>query len=150
MPDRTEPTATSDPAGPPPQHTDKYCSEDHGQFWCINASGHPLVEGRGPDPDSHFPSDECQSLAGSFSEVRLGLDGRAVELELYAAAPYGFHEARPRGTIRPARIVFDCYSDDGREPADAMRISLPPGEALRLSRRIAQIVDLVSPIEPRN
>lgn len=75
------------------------------------------------------------------------LSGQGHGLDIYAAAAFQFGELRSSATNLhlPARIVLEYYPDvAGAEPADAIRFSLPVGEALRLSRRIAQVVDLVT------
>jgi hypothetical protein len=145
MAETTQPPNWPSPRGPWPDVTDSTRLFDHGAWWCVNRAGHPDPEDGYPDVDRHTPWDECHSITGSFTGVRADVTGPPLELELYAAAPFRFGCLRAAATdtsITP-RVVFECYSDGGSEPAE-LRFSLPLGEALRLARRLEHLVDEVS------
>jgi hypothetical protein len=112
---------------------------DSGSFWCAAANGHPDHNGGYPDPERHQPPFECRSLSTGFDGARVDLRGPSRGLEVYAAAPFQFGQPRGSDSAEPARIVLECYSD-----TSCLRFSLPPGEALRLGRRLAQLVDLIT------
>jgi hypothetical protein len=146
MPETTQPENWPSPRGPWPEIGNSSRIFDHGRYWCANAAGHPNPEGGYPNPAVHIPFDECRTLAASFADVRRNLSEQTYELDLYAAAAFQFGAARSSSTLYlPARMVLDFYSDTtSAEPGNAIRFSLPAGEALRLSRRITQVVDLVT------
>jgi len=141
MSDRTQPPNWPSPRGPWPEVTDGSRLFDHGKAWCATAHGHPEPDDGYPDPDRHVPWNECRSVVSYFDGARQGIDGARLELELYVAAAFQFGALRSEAAPSEARIVLEAYVDEpGQEP---MRVSLPAGEALRLARRMAQLVDLV-------
>lgn len=142
MGNRTQPPNWPSPRGPWPEVTDASRLFDHGKPWCATAHGHPEPEDGYPDPDRHVPWNECRTLVSYFDGARHDLSGAPVELELYAAAAFQFGTLRSEAFRPDSRIVLESYVDqEGHEP---VRVSLPAGEALRLARRITQLVDLVA------
>jgi hypothetical protein len=142
MAHRTQPPNWPNLRGPWHEVTAASRLFDHGKPWCATAHGHPEPDDGYPDPDRHVPWNECRTLVSYFDGVRLDLHGMQVELELYAAAVFQFGALRSEALPTETRIVLEPYVDQpGHEP---IRISLPVGEALRLARRITQLVDLIA------
>ena len=142
MSDRTQPPNWPSPRGPWPELTDINQLFDHGKPWCATAHGHPEPDDGYPDPDRHVPWNECRSLVSYFDGARRDLSGPRMELEVYAAAAFQYGRLRSEALPQETRIVLDAYVDaPGEEP---LRLSLPVGEALRLGRRLGQLVDLVT------
>ena len=142
MSHRTQPPNWPSSRGPWPEVAGIDRLFDHGKSWCATAQGHPEPDDGYPDSDRHVPWNECRTLISSFEGARRDLHGGPLELELYAAAAFQF--GTPRGEALPdeTRVILEAYGDEpGQEP---FRVSLPAGEALRLARRIAQLVDLIS------
>jgi hypothetical protein len=144
MPEHTQPRNWPCPRGPWHEVLDLSRLHDYGQPWCADVTGHPGPQRDYPDPETHQPWDECRTLSTSFLGARVDLGGPPLALELYAAAPYQFGALRDEAASVLPRIVLDCYSDPGTPEVAEMRFSLPLGEALRLARRITQMVDLVT------
>lgn len=154
MSDRTQSSDWPSPKGPWPEAAeDGSRVYDHGWPWCAVAAGHPDPEGGYPDPEVHVPWSECRTLAAAFDGVRLGLDGAAAGLDVYGAARFRFGELRTATARDVPRIVLECYFDapEAAESSneEVVRFSLPVGEALRLGRRLAQIVDFVTIPSPQ-
>lgn len=154
MSDRTETASWPDPEGPWHRVTDSSRVFDHGRPWCAGAAGHPTEEREYPNADLHLPW-ECRSFTTSFEGVVQELSGPAVELEVYAAAPFRFGEIRTSELPHDqARIVLEAYAleqpDAERGWSEAARWSLPLGEAIRLGRRLGQLVDLVTHLQRRD
>lgn len=146
MSDRTETGSWPDPEGPWHRVTDNSRVFDHGRPWCAGAAGHPTEEHEYPNADLHLPS-ECRSFATSFEGVVQDLSGQAAEVEVYAAAPFRFGEMRTTDlTDDSVRVVLEYYAPalESEHEVAVVRWSLPLGEALRLGRRLAQLVDLVT------
>lgn len=142
MSDRTQPPSWPSPRGPWHEVEDVTRLYDQGKPWCAAAAGHPTDAQDYPEVDRHIPWNECRTLTSYFDGPRRNLTGADVELEVYAAAPYQFGALRDAALPGKPRIVIESYVDaPGEEP---VRVSLPLGEALRLSSRIVQLVDLVS------
>jgi hypothetical protein len=146
MSDRTETASWPDPEGPWHRVTDGSRVFDHGRPWCAGAAGHPTEARDYPNADLHLPQ-ECRSLTTSFDGVVQDLSGSAAELEVYAAAPFRFGEIKTSDhTDDSARIVLEYYAQEaaGEYELTVARWSLPLGEALRLGRRLGQLIDLVT------
>jgi hypothetical protein len=142
MSHRTQPPNWHSSRGPWPEFTDINRLFDHGKSWCATAHGHPGPEDGYPDPDVHVPWNECRTPISSFTGARRDLNGALLELELYAAAAFQFGSLRSKALPSDTRVVLEAYADEpGQEP---IRVSLSAGEALRLARRMTQLVDLVS------
>jgi hypothetical protein len=142
MPDRTQPPSWPSPRGPWHEVEDVTRLFDQGKPWCVGAAGHPVDEDDYPEVDRHIPWNECRTLTSHFDRSRRDLTGANIELELYAAASYQFGTLREAALPDEPRIVIESYVDArGEEP---VRVSLSLGDALRLGRRITQLVDLVS------
>ncbi len=142
MSDRTQPPNWPSPRGPWPEVTDTSRLFDHGKPWCSTAHSHPEPEDGYPDVNRHVPWNECRTLVSYFDGARHDLSGTPAGLELYAAAVFQFGTLRREALPGETRIVLETYVDEpGQEP---VRVSLPVGEALRLARRIGQLVNLVS------
>lgn len=110
---------------------------DHGAVWCINSDGHPAHEAGYPDPDKHFPYDECQSPSRFVSDVRADLGGPELDLAIYGALPFRF--GQPRGDQGPGRprVMLDlCELATG---AARVRFSIAMGEALLLAQHLRQL-----------
>lgn len=68
------------------------------------------------------------------------LDGELLGVSVYNAAPFRFGEPRDDTSRAAPRVVLETWTDDD-EPAE--RLSLTPGEALRLARiLVRRAVDL--------
>jgi hypothetical protein len=142
MSNRTQPPSWPSPRGPWPEVEDVTRLFDQGKPWCATAVGHPGPDDDYPDVDRHVPWDECRTVTSYFDSARRDLTGTAVGLEAYAASPYQFGALRETAQPTEPRIVLESYIDSpGEEP---VRVSLALGDALLLSRRIGQLVDLVS------
>lgn len=142
MSDRTQAPNWPTPRGPWPEVSDTSRLFDHGKPWCATAHAHPEADDGYPDVDRHVPWNECRTLPSYFDGARQELHGPPIDLELYAAAGYQFGALRGEASPAETRIVLEVYADrPGEEPT---RVSLPLGEALRLSRRITQLIDHVS------
>ena len=142
MSHRTQPPNWPSPRGPWHEVAGTGRLFDHGKPWCATAYGHPEPDDGYPDSDRHVPWNECRTLISSFDGARRDLNGGPLELELYAAAAFQFGSLRSKALPSETRIVLEAYADEpGQEP---IRVSLATGEALRLARRITQLVDLVS------
>ncbi len=143
MSETTQPENWPSPRGPWPEVSDLSRRFDHGRHWCANAAGHPHPEGGYPDAGVHVPWDECQSAPCLFDDVRVNLLGSIRGLALYGAAPFEFGALRASTPPhRAPRIVLELFPDTLLSgPEEIVRFSLSLGEALRLSRRIPQLVD---------
>jgi hypothetical protein len=139
MSEPTQPASWPNARGPWYEVSDDRRLYDSGWFWCATASGHPDRNGGYPSHERHPLALECRSLSTGFDGVRADLQGPNRGLEVYAAAPFQFGQLRGSDQADPARILLECYTD-----TSCLRFSLPAGEALRLGRRLAQLVDLIT------
>lgn len=142
MSDRTQPPNWPNARGPWSEVEDISRLFDHGKPWCASATAHPGPEIDYPDPLDHVPWDECRTLSTGFDGARQDLYGPPVGVELYAAAPFQFGALRHEAVRTETRIVLEVYSEESDD--DVVRVSLPLGEALRLGRRLGQVVDRVT------
>jgi hypothetical protein len=138
MIDRIDPPTDEFEQGPWPPASDPGRLFDHGWPWCVNATGHPDRDGGYPDPQRHLPAHECHSRAAFLDGTRRDLDGEPLGVSVYNAAPFRFGQLRDEAALVSPRVVLEAWSSDD-EPAQ--RISVTPGEALRLSRILVRCAD---------
>jgi hypothetical protein len=146
MTDRIDSSHWPSPRGPWPEVTDASRLYDHGRPWCVNADAHPDRTGGYPDPDRHVPWHECQTAETYIDGTRRNLDGEPVDVSVYAAAPFRFGELRGQGALSSAGIVIETWPTGTDEPAE--RVSLTPGEALRLARILIHLADQLTLTRP--
>lgn len=95
--------------------------------------------GRGyPDPERHVRAHECHSQAAFLDGARRDLDGEPLGVSVYNAAAFRFGQPRDAAAPASPRVVLEAWTGDD-EPAQ--RISLTPGEALRLARILVRCAD---------
>ena len=75
----------------------------------------------------------CRSREAFLDGVRRDMDGEPVGVSVYAAAPFRFGQTGAAAADAAARVVVETWPADADEPAQ--RVSLHPGEGLRLSAR---------------
>ena len=138
MSDRIDPATGPERRGPWPEVTDSSRLFDHGWPWCVNATGHPEQNGGYPDP-KHHGLHECRGREAHVDGVRRELDGAPLGLSVYSAAEFRFGQTRTGGIPTSPRVVLESWSDVEREPSH--RVSLTPGEALRLARILVRCAD---------
>jgi hypothetical protein len=138
MSDRIDPPDDGFEHGPWPPVSDPGRLFDHGWPWCVNATGHPDREGGYPDPHRHLPAHECHSRAAFLVGVRRDMEGEPIGVSVYNAAPFRFGQLRDEAEPASPRVVLEAWTGDGQT---VQRISLPPGEALRLARILTRCVD---------
>jgi hypothetical protein len=138
MSDRIDPPGDEFGQGPWPQVDDPSMLFDHGWPWCVNAAGHPDPDDGYPDLKRHLPWHECHSHAEFLDGVRRDLDGEAVGVSVYNAAPFKFGQPRDDTPPPSPRVVLETWTEDD-EPAQ--RVSLTAGEALRLARILERRAD---------
>jgi hypothetical protein len=138
MSDRIDPPDDGFEQGPWPRADDPGRLFDHGWPWCVNAAGHPDRDGGYPDPERHLPAHECHSRAAFVDGACLDLDGEPLGVSVYNAAPFRFGQRRDE--VRPAspRVVLEAWTSDDET---VQRISVTPGEALRLARILVRWAD---------
>jgi hypothetical protein len=138
MQDRTNPANWPTHRGPWHEVPDLSRLHDTGEPWCLNAAGHPDSDREYPDPNVHFPFDECRTRGYYIEDVRAGLTGPLLDLELYGAKPFQFGQPREATPAGRARVVLDVLSlESAGEPS---RLSLPLGEALLFASQLRQLV----------
>jgi hypothetical protein len=115
---------------------------DHGWSWCANAASHPDEHGGYPDSERHLPWDECHGQYAFLDSAVRDLDGEQVGVSVYVAASFRF--GRPRDNTSPPspRVVVEAWPIEDNEPGQ--RISLSPGEALRLARILVRLADTLT------
>lgn len=112
-----------------------------GRAWCTNTARHP-GEGGYPDPDRHVPWHECRGPERWISEARRDLDGADVELSVSVAAAFRFGQQREFPVQAPTRVVIETWESASGETVT--RLSVSPGEALRLARVLTHLVDEIT------
>lgn len=137
MADRTDPPDRPIVGGPWPDVSSSEQIFDHGAPWCINDDGHPDYDY--PDPEIHVPWLECRTAGLSVDAVP-DLAGTPYVMEVYIARPFRFGQMRGTSDVEPARLVLEVTDEAGELSA---RFSLALGDALRIGRHIARLIDLV-------
>jgi hypothetical protein len=112
---------------------------DHGRTWCVNARAHPDHDSGYPDPERHLPWHECHTAEAFVDDVRRDLDGDELGVSVYAAAQFRFGQTRDAAQPREARIVVETWPANTDELSQ--RISISPGDALRLARILVRLAD---------
>jgi hypothetical protein len=138
MTNRIDPPNRSAQRGPWPPVSDLSRLYDHGWPWCMNAAGHPDLNGGYPDPERHLPSHECRSREAFVDGGRRGLDGEQVGLSLYSAAAFRFGQPRDDAPPATARVVLETWTSDDNS---SQRVSLTAGQALQLARILVRCAD---------
>ncbi len=138
MSDRIDPPDDGFERGPWPQAGDPGRLFDPGWPWCVNAAGHPDRDGGYPDPGRHLPAHECHSRAAFLDGVRRDLAGEPLGVSVYNAAPFRFGQPRDEAAPASPRVVLEAWTGDDET---VQRISVTPGEALRLARILVRCTD---------
>lgn len=138
MQDRIDPSNWPTSRGPWPEVTDSTRLLDPGATWCVNSGGHPLGGDGYPDPNIHYPFDECMTPSLFVEDSCVELAGPQLDLMVYAARPFLF--GRPCGVpgAGRGRVAFDlCELGSG---ARRTRFSVGQGEALLLGAHLSKLV----------
>lgn len=145
MSDRIDPLSWPSPRGPWPAATDASRLYDHGQPWCVNAPAHPERNGGYPDRDRHLPWHECRTREADVAGVHRDLDGDAVSMSVYAAAPFRFGQLRTAAAASSPRIVLETWQRALDQPA--RRLSLDIAQARHLARILVHLADEMTFVE---
>jgi hypothetical protein len=135
--DRTNPPDRPSASHPWPEVTDLSRLYEHGAPWCVNAAGHPPREAGCPDPRIHVPPFECPSPGLYIDDIAADLDDPAHGLEIYAARPFQFGQARAKEPTPTTRVVFE-YVDDKDESIARFSVSL--GQSALLALEVLRLV----------
>jgi hypothetical protein len=138
---RIDPSSLPTPRGPWPVVHGLSQLHDAGRWWCVNSAGHP-GEDDYPDAELHVPWRECQGPSVALKGLRRDLDGQALDVNTYVAAPYRFGEPRTQRGDTSTRVVIDAADERAEDPA--LRMSLSLGEAVRFARILNRLVDEIS------
>jgi hypothetical protein len=142
----TDPARPPGPNGPWPPVTGVDQLFDHGRRWCVNAAGHPSGADEYPDASVHIPHHECRSQSIFVDDLREDLNGRPLELEVYAATPFRFGQPRRPGDpgSRAPRVVLEFYDEAAGPSGLATRFSVSVADASLLVRRLSALLDRIA------
>jgi hypothetical protein len=86
-----------------------------------------------------MPWHECRGREAYIDDVRSEIDGDEIGLSAYVASSFRFGQPRDGAVAQPARVVVETWRPAADEPSQ--RISLSPGDALRLARILVRLAD---------
>jgi hypothetical protein len=145
MANRSDHSTPRPPRGPWPEVNDLDRLFDHGRWWCINAAGHPADQDDYPDAEVHRPWHECRSVEVDLDGACRDLIGDAVFASVYLAEPFRFGMPRTDASVTRPRLVVEFADAD----EESRRFSVGLGEAARLARILAHLVDHLAFPSPR-